>query len=59
MIPSAIMITAWVREVWPDRPELIAIDGYYRTAEDMAADLRGRPVQVWLEGAGLMIAAME
>ncbi len=39
--------------------ELIAIDGYYRTAEDMAADLRGRPVQVWLEGAGLMIAAME
>ena len=39
--------------------ELIAIDGYYRTAEDMTAELRGRPVQVWLEGAGLMIAALE
>ena len=39
--------------------ELLAIDGYYRTAEDMSADLRGRPVQVWLEGAGMLIAALE
>ncbi len=39
--------------------ELLAIDGYYRTAEDMGAELRGRPVQVWLEGAGMLIAAME
>jgi septum site-determining protein MinC len=39
--------------------ELLAIDGYYRTAEDMDAHLRGRPVQVWLEGAGLLIAALE
>jgi septum site-determining protein MinC len=39
--------------------ELLAIDGYYRTAEDMAAELRGRPAQIWLEGAGLMIAALE
>jgi septum site-determining protein MinC len=39
--------------------ELLAIDGYYRTAEDMHADLRGRPVQVWLENASLVIAAME
>jgi septum site-determining protein MinC len=39
--------------------ELIAIDGYYRTAEDMTAELRGRPTQVWLEGAGIMIAALD
>jgi septum site-determining protein MinC len=39
--------------------ELLAIDGYYRTAEDMGAELRGRPVQVWLEGAGMLIAAMD
>jgi septum site-determining protein MinC len=39
--------------------ELLAIDGYYRTAEDMDADLRGRAVQAWLEGAGLLIAALE
>jgi septum site-determining protein MinC len=39
--------------------ELIAIDGYYRTAEDTEAKLRGRAVQVWLEGAGLTIAALE
>jgi septum site-determining protein MinC len=38
--------------------ELLAIDGYYRTAEDMAADLRGLPVQAWLEGAGLLIEAL-
>ena len=39
--------------------ELLAIDGYYRTAEDMDASLRSRPVQAWLEGAGLLIAALE
>jgi septum site-determining protein MinC len=39
--------------------ELIAIDGYYRTAEDTEAELRGRAVQVRLEGAGLTIAALE
>jgi septum site-determining protein MinC len=30
--------------------ELIAIDGYYKTAEDMDPALRGRGVQIWLEG---------
>ncbi|HEY6258458.1 MAG TPA: septum site-determining protein MinC [Xanthobacteraceae bacterium] len=39
--------------------ELLAVDGYYRTAEDMDASLRGRPVQVCLEGAVLTIAALE
>ncbi len=33
--------------------ELIAIDGFYRTAEDMDPDLRGRAVQVWLEGESI------
>ena len=39
--------------------ELLAIDGYYRTAEDMGADLRGRAVQACLEGAALKIAALD
>lgn len=29
--------------------ELVAIDGYYKTAEDLEADLRGKAVQFWLE----------
>jgi septum site-determining protein MinC len=39
--------------------ELLAIDGYYQTAENMRADLRGRPVQVWLAGAELNVEAMD
>jgi septum site-determining protein MinC len=39
--------------------ELLAIDGYYHTAENMDASLRGRPVQVWLAGAELNIAVMD
>lgn len=30
--------------------ELIAIDGFYLTAEDMEPGLRGKAVQIWLEG---------
>jgi septum site-determining protein MinC len=30
--------------------ELVAINGLYQTAENMAQRLRGRPVQAWLEG---------
>lgn len=30
--------------------ELIAIDGFYKTAEDMEPGLRGKAVQIWLEG---------
>ncbi|MBI1620716.1 septum site-determining protein MinC [Aquamicrobium zhengzhouense] len=30
--------------------ELIAIDGYYKTAEDLEQDLHGQSVQIWLEG---------
>lgn len=38
-------------------PELLAINGYYLTAEDMDAALRGRPVQAWLDGETIKIAA--
>jgi septum site-determining protein MinC len=38
--------------------ELLAIDGYYRTAEDIDASLRSRPVQAWLEGSTMMITAL-
>jgi septum site-determining protein MinC len=30
--------------------ELLAIDGYYQTAEEIDAALRNRPAQAWLEG---------
>ena len=34
--------------------ELLAIDGIYQMAEDMAPKLRGQPVQLWLEGDVIM-----
>jgi septum site-determining protein MinC len=39
--------------------ELISIDGYYRTAEQMDASLRGRPAQCWLQDRVLSIAALD
>jgi septum site-determining protein MinC len=39
--------------------ELMAIDGYYRTAEHIDEELRNRPVQAWLEGEALMVAALD
>ncbi len=39
--------------------ELIAIDGYYRTAEDMAPELRGRPAQCWLNDRVLQITGLD
>lgn len=33
--------------------ELIAIDGFYKTAEDMEPNLRGKTVQIWLEGVSI------
>jgi septum site-determining protein MinC len=39
--------------------ELMAIDGYYRTAEHIDDELRNRPVQAWLEGEALMVAALD
>ena len=37
--------------------ELIAIDGLYRTADEMDPQCRGRPVQTWLEGDTMMMTA--
>jgi len=39
--------------------ELLSIDGLYMTADDMDAQLRGRPVQVRLDGETLMISAQD
>ncbi|ANK76241.1 septum site-determining protein MinC [Ensifer adhaerens] len=33
--------------------ELIAIDGFYKTADDMEQNLRGKSVQIWLDGEQL------
>jgi septum site-determining protein MinC len=39
--------------------ELISIDGYYRTAEEMDASLRSRPTQCWLQDRVLLLAALD
>jgi septum site-determining protein MinC len=39
--------------------ELIAIDGLYRTADEMEPTLRSRPVQAWLEGETMRIALLD
>ncbi|MDQ6434887.1 septum site-determining protein MinC [Mesorhizobium sp. LHD-90] len=38
--------------------ELLAIDGLYKTAEDMDARLRGQAVQFWLEGDAIVAEAL-
>ena len=38
--------------------ELIAIDGFYKTADDMEPELRGKPGQVWLEGETIKAAIL-
>ncbi|MGG7378436.1 septum site-determining protein MinC, partial [Escherichia coli] len=38
--------------------ELLAIDGYYQTAEDIGESLRSRPAQAWLEDDSLKITAL-
>lgn len=38
--------------------ELIAIDGFYKTAEDMEPDLRGKAVQIWLEGEAFQVGTL-
>jgi septum site-determining protein MinC len=40
-------------------PELLAIDGVYRTAEQMDPSLQGRAIQVWLERDELRLTAVE
>jgi septum site-determining protein MinC len=38
--------------------ELVAIAGHYRVMEDIPADVRGKPAQVWLENGTIHIAAL-
>jgi septum site-determining protein MinC len=38
--------------------ELLAIDGFYRTIDDLDASLCGRPVQAFLDGESLMVTAL-
>ena len=38
--------------------ELVSIAGQYRVFEDLPPDLRGKPVQVWLEGEKLLLARL-
>lgn len=38
--------------------ELLAIDGLYKTTEDLAPELRGKPIQAWLEGDAMKVAAL-
>ena len=39
--------------------ELLAIDGVYKTADEMDPALQGRAVQVWLDGDTLAMAALD
>lgn len=40
--------------------ELLAVDGYYRTAEDLDSSLLYRPAQAWLDSSGLlMVTALD
>jgi septum site-determining protein MinC len=38
--------------------ELLAINGYYRTAEEIDESYRGRPMQAWLNDSVMMITAL-
>ena len=39
--------------------ELLAIDGMYKTADEMDPALQGRPVQAWLDGDDLALTALD
>jgi septum site-determining protein MinC len=39
--------------------ELLAVDGWYRTADDMEASSRGRAVQAFLENAVIWVSALD
>ena len=39
--------------------ELVAVAGQYKVLEDIPKELRGKPVQVWLEGGQLKLAALD
>lgn len=39
--------------------ELVAIDGLYQTADELNPSLRGRPIQMWLDGETIMMTAFD
>lgn len=39
--------------------ELVAVAGHYKVLEDIPRELHGKPVQVWLEGGQLKLAALD
>jgi septum site-determining protein MinC len=39
--------------------ELLAIDGLYRTADDIEPALRGKPAQAWLSGDSMFVARLD
>ncbi len=39
--------------------ELLAIDGLYRTADDIEPQLRGKPAQAWLSGDSMVVAGLD
>lgn len=39
--------------------ELLSIDGVYQTADDMPANVLGKPVQAWLDGDHMKITALD
>lgn len=39
--------------------ELIGINGYYRTIEEIDETLRHRPAQAWLDGDDMKITALQ
>jgi len=39
--------------------ELLAIDGLYRTADDIEPRLRGKPAMAWLEGDSMRVAGLD
>jgi len=39
--------------------ELVAVAGHYKVLEDIPAELRGKPVQVWLEKGHIKLAALD
>ena len=40
-------------------PELLGIDRLVRTAEEMGTHLRGKPVQIWLDGGAIKFASLD
>ena len=38
--------------------ELVSIDGFYKTADDIGAELHGRAVQIWLDGDKIVVESL-